>query len=274
MGAELYSMIWKASGMEVIWQGDCNWWPDRSPLLFPAVGDWKDNQYQYKGNRYEMPLHGFARFSPFRRLESLDNEIIYLLTADDGTKKYYPFDFALTVVYRITENRLEVIQTVKNNSDQLMPFSIGEHVGIRIPLLRDEVYSDYYLEFEKKETAGRYPLINGRVLGDPVPCLDDTNVLELTREMFQMGAYNFKGLLSEQVTLKNHKNSYSIEMSFPGFEYFSLWSVPGADFICLEPCNGAAASENEGYDILDKKGIRTLKPGCQSIFSYTITIKE
>ena len=34
-----------------------------------------------------------------------------------------------------------------------MPYFIGGHPGFNCPLLDDEVYEDYYLEFEKEETC-------------------------------------------------------------------------------------------------------------------------
>lgn len=274
LGAELQSMVWKSEKLELLWQGDRRWWPDRSPVLFPAVGDWKDNRYCYEGDWYEMPLHGFARFSVFRLSERLDHKLVYQLRANEDTKIYYPFDFIFTITYEAAGSQLNVRKTVENISDRCMPFSVGGHVGFRVPFKSGEDYADYYLEFEKKETACRYPLIGGRVLGAPVPCLEHSGILELSKDMFRRGAYNFKGLRSEWIALKNRRNSYSVEMAFPGIKYFSLWSVPGADFLCLEPCNGVAASEDEGYDILKKKGICVLKPGAKSVFSYVITVKE
>ena len=47
-GAEVVSLQSPEDGTEFIWQGDPRYWEDHSPLLFPAVGDWKDNRYIYK----------------------------------------------------------------------------------------------------------------------------------------------------------------------------------------------------------------------------------
>ncbi|NJN35002.1 MAG: hypothetical protein HC817_12845, partial [Saprospiraceae bacterium] len=33
----------------------------KSPVLFPIVGGLKDNTYYFKGEKYTLPRHGFAR---------------------------------------------------------------------------------------------------------------------------------------------------------------------------------------------------------------------
>lgn len=271
-GAEIQSLVFLRDQLELIWQGDPAYWPDRSPLLFPAVGDWKDNHYIYEGHLYDMPLHGFARTSNFT-VDLIGSDKAHLaLTPNDEIRAIYPFEFTLDITYRLMANGLCVDQSVSNLSATVIPYSIGEHVGFRAPLFDAERYEDYYLEFEQAETAERYPLIGNRVLGAPIKCLDKTKRIHLESDMFANGAFNFRGLKSRNVTLGNNVNPYRINMSYAEFEYLSFWSVPGGRFVCIEPCNGAAASENESYDIFKKDGIRLLRPGETHTFHYSISL--
>lgn len=270
-GAEICSLRNKIEDLQYIWQGDPKYWEDHSPLLFPAVGDWKDNKYIIDGKEYEMPLHGFARMERFE-IQCKKTEMICTLHSNIETKKIYPFDFSLTIVYSLDRNILHVEQFVKNETEKEMPYSIGEHVGFRIPLFLGEDYEDYYLEFEKEETADRYPLLDGRTIGGPVPFLRRSRRIPLQADMFAKGAWNYQGLESERVWLTSDKNHHKIIVDFPKFSHFSIWSVPDAPYICIEPCKGVTASVEEGYDPYLKKGIHILQQGEQEVTTYSITL--
>ena len=272
IGAELISLQNTLDGQEFIWQGDARYWEDHSPLLFPAVGDWKDNQYKYDGVTYEMPLHGFARTQRFD-INCSENEIVCILDSNEETLKYYPFLFRLTIVYSLDKNTLHVEQYIRNMEEKKMPYSIGEHVGFRIPLFDNERYEDYYVEFEKEETACRYPLIDGKEIGNPIPCLNKENRIRLTEDMFVEGAWNFENLCSERVSLQSDVNDVKIIIDFPNFSHFSIWSVPKAPYICIEPCKGMAASSDEGYNPFEKRGICILDGKKEDIAVYSISIE-
>ena len=47
MGAELTSVLDRASGYEFIWQGDPNYWGRQAPILFPIVGSLKEGITAY-----------------------------------------------------------------------------------------------------------------------------------------------------------------------------------------------------------------------------------
>ncbi len=70
-GAELKSLIRKADGSEVMWNGDPAYWDRISPVLFPFVGAAKDKIYRHEGKEYSMGQHGFARDMEFS-LDSLE----------------------------------------------------------------------------------------------------------------------------------------------------------------------------------------------------------
>jgi galactose mutarotase-like enzyme len=60
-GAELQHVIGIHSRTEFLWDGNPDFWGKHSPVLFPIVGNLKGNSYEYNGQTYELPRHGFAR---------------------------------------------------------------------------------------------------------------------------------------------------------------------------------------------------------------------
>ena len=66
LGAELTSLKKLEDALELLWQGNREYWEDQSPLLFPIVGGLPDNQYQLDGKVYKISSHGFAKDCEFQ----------------------------------------------------------------------------------------------------------------------------------------------------------------------------------------------------------------
>ena len=64
-GAELDSIYQKEHQLEYLWSGDSAYWGKKSPVLFPIVGTLKNNSYTFKGGKYALSRHGFARDRDF-----------------------------------------------------------------------------------------------------------------------------------------------------------------------------------------------------------------
>ena len=62
LGAELRS-VRGADGTEYLWQGDERFWRGRATNIFPYVGRLTEDSYLWRGARYKMGRHGFARGS-------------------------------------------------------------------------------------------------------------------------------------------------------------------------------------------------------------------
>jgi len=133
LGAQLVSLK-GPEGFEHLWVGDPQYWREHAPVLFPIVGALRDNRTQIGGEWYSMNRHGFAKASQFTLVEEGKDRLAYCLTADAETEKRYPFQFALTVAYTLTENGYETAFTVENTGDKPMPYAIGGHPGFNIPV--------------------------------------------------------------------------------------------------------------------------------------------
>jgi len=263
-GAELTSIYHKGLQMEYLWGGDPNVWGKHSPLLFPIVGTLRQNTWKHKGKNWTLPRHGFARDMEFAVEQQSKDGLTLLLKSNDATRAKYPFDFELRVIYQLAPNGLATTYNVKNNSGEEMYFSIGGHPAFRVPLAERTTYTDYFLEFEQKETANRWPISKeGLIETTPQPILDNTNIMPITRDLFSGDALVFKNLASTTVSLKSRRSRHGLDFDFTDFPYLGIWSAKNekADFICIEPWCGIADSVDSDQEMEDKEGIQQLPAG-------------
>ena len=125
VGAELISLV--KNNKNYIWEVDETYWNKTSPVLFPIVGRLKNDTYIYKGKNYHLPRHGFAREMEFSFEQRSDSQVIFELNETEETKSKYPFDFKLFIAYTLMDNELVIEYFVRNQSDEVLPFSIGAH---------------------------------------------------------------------------------------------------------------------------------------------------
>jgi galactose mutarotase-like enzyme len=270
-GAELQSIYHKGHRLEYLWNGDPAIWGKHSPLLFPFVGTLKDNTYYYQDKAYSMGRHGFAREMEFQVEEQGPDAITFLLVSNEETRAKYPFEFELRVIYRLAPNGLATTYEVKNNSEEDIWFSIGGHPAFKAPLVEGTTYTDYYLEFEEKETAPRWPISDeGLIKPQTEELLVNTNKLPLEKSLFYRDALVFKNLSSTTVALRSDKTARGLEFDFADFPFLGIWAAKDADFVCIEPWCGIADSTNADQQLTHKEGIQQLEP--DSIFERTWTL--
>ena len=256
-----------------MWSGDPAFWSKHSPLLFPIVGTLKDNTYYYQGKPYSLPRHGFARDREFEVESHPADAITFLLRSDDATRASYPFEFELRVIYRLLAEGLSTTYQVKNPAKETLYFSVGGHPAFQVPLVPDTAYQDYYLAFDRKETAPRWPISgDGLIVSQPQALLQDTATLPLTKDLFAKDALVFKHLASSGVTLRSAKTERGLRMDFPGFPFLGIWAAPKADFVCIEPWCGIADSVNSDQQYVDKEGINRLEAGGVFERTWTLTL--
>jgi len=261
-GAELQSLTRKDLQLEYLWSGDAAFWGKKSPVLFPVVGGLKNNSYTYNGTAYTLGRHGFARDMVFTVAEQTADSIRFLLTDSADTKKVYPFPFHFEVVYTLDDNRLTVTYRVRNTGNEELFFSVGGHPAFRVPLAAGTSYEDYYLQFNREETAGKWPLSpEGLIERSTQPLLDHTQRLPLKKTLFYADALVLKHLASDVVTLKSDATPHGLEFHFKGFPYLGIWAAKDADFVCIEPWCGIADHVDASGQLQEKDGINQLQAG-------------
>lgn len=260
-GAELQNIVRKDNQLEYLWSGDPAFWGKKSPVLFPIVGNLKNNTYLHKGIPYQLGRHGFARDMEFTVTEHTEKQITLNLSDSDTTRKNYPFSFSLNIRYTLQDASLTVSYEVQNTGDETMYFSIGAHPAFKVPLVNGTAYEDYALHFSDTETAEVWPLsASGQISRTPAPYLDHTQVLPLQKKLFYDDALVFKNLASTAISLRSEKTPHGLTLRYAGFPYMGIWSAKDADFVCIEPWCGIADHDDATGILEEKEGIIPLSP--------------
>ncbi len=258
-GAELQSILHKKTGLEYLWNADPNFWSKKSPVLFPIVGGLKNGSYQFNNMTYHLGRHGFARDRIFEVYHQSNDSITYVLKSNEETLAVYPFEFNFFVTYHLSGNQLTCTYKVENTGNQIMYFSCGAHPAFKVPLTNDTVFEDWQLQFSSIENTPKYPLSSdGLIEEKPIACLENTNILPLTKELFYTDALVFKKLQSNKISIVTNKSEHGLTMQFDGFPYFGIWSFKNATFVCLEPWCGIADGVKTTSKLDDKEGIYQL----------------
>ncbi|MDO4377591.1 MAG: hypothetical protein Q4C64_00390 [Erysipelotrichia bacterium] len=246
--AEIISLK-KIDGQEMIWDRNKEDWHNCNPILFPIVGPLANNQYEYEGNTYTLTQHGFLRRSEFKFEEIKKDEMTLSFTANDESKKLYPFDFKITVNYCLNDNKVLLNYTIYNLDNKDLPFEIGFHPAFNCPNIYDKNFSDWYVEFEKEETFGqKLPL--------------STIINAEKNQTFYHNELN-----STYVSVTN--GSQGIRIGIEGYNVLGFWHKrPEAEFICIEPQFPKNNLESNNFFQRENKINLLLKPNCSFNCSY------
>lgn len=269
-GAELCS-IKSTDGFEYIWQADPAVWARHAPVLFPIVGRLRAGRYTLNGKTYELPQHGFARDMDFTLIDRDEHTLIFQLLPTAGTRARYPFEFALTISYRLNGPLLTVEYKVQNCSKETMPFSIGAHPAFNLAAPIEQCR----LEFERQETLNTWRLSGEELLANETePVLQNSRILPLSRTIFNRDALIFMDAVSDRITLCTEPGSRRIAVEFPGFPQLGIWAKPGAPFVCIEPWYGYVDPDQPYGDIMNKPGILQLEAGKTFTCEHRISVEQ
>ncbi|MEO8774400.1 MAG: aldose 1-epimerase family protein [Gelidibacter sp.] len=276
-GAELRKISAVKNAREFMWNGDPNVWSGHAPNLFPVVGELKDGKFLYDNKSYNLSRHGFARHSDdFVLAEKSDNLLKFTLEYSEATLLIYPFKFEYSVTYELVANTLKVTYTVQNTDDKTIYFCLGGHPAFKCPVYPDENYEDYTLQFEHPETSPTHLLnLNTGLFNSQTEKIFKTpTTIPLNYHLFDKDALVFKDLKSKKVTLESKKHGEILNFTFEDFPFLGIWAKPNANFVCIEPWQGLADSEDSDQILKDKEGIIALESNNTYKASYSIEIHE
>jgi galactose mutarotase-like enzyme len=276
-GAELISIRSKSTGLEYLWQGKSERWEGKSPVLFPIIASLENNRYQVGKDTYQLPIHGFAMHKKFQFMSEEKNALTFQLSNDHSTYKVYPYKFLLTVTYILDANTIQTIYKVNNIDDKPIWFCIGGHPTFACPIEQHLAFTDYYLEFDKKEMADRHLMTGALMNGQTEPFLQQERSIPLKKDLFSENAIILKNLKSKNVTLHSDKGICSVRLSIAGFPHLGIFSYANSaedKYICLEPWHGIPGIKGKEKYLQDKEGIIKVKEGKEFVTSFTIEVME
>ena len=270
-GAEIRSLINKETGEEYIWQIDPSVWGSSSPVLFPAIGNIKENKIVFDGNDYAMTKHGIIRNNEQLDFQQHDaSSCSFALTSSDETLRQYPYKFHFRVSFTLIKYRLLMTYTVINNDTVPMHFACGGHTAYACPLDKHTSLSDYVIEFPQSLNLESRTLGSSGLLSPEKRSIETTDgLLPLSDTLFNDDALIFTDITYDWVRLRKRDKKKGVIVRFTEYPNLALWSKPAADYVCIEPWLGLPDSEDESIDITKKGSYKTLAPG--DTFDITIT---
>lgn len=277
-GAEPVRLIRKSDGRDLLWCGDPAYWNRHAPVLFPFVGKVQGGSYLYRGVRYPMGQHGFARDSLFECRAQTENSVVHRLVSTEATRSIYPFDFVFELTHRLEGNMLTVHWSVTNPSQsEELYFSVGGHPAFNCPIPgSDQSKSDYSLWLDCKTDSPTYyridPVTQGVAVEDPQTLGLTDRKIRLSEELFERDALIFDGQIGRLGLLYPDGTPY-ITVDCPDALSVGVWSKPNANapFVCLEPWIGRCDNSGFSGELSEKFGEQRLAPGEHFESSYTIT---
>ncbi len=236
LGAQLCSV--KKGGREYLWCGDPAIWKWHSPILFPFVGRLKNFEYTFKGIKYQMPQHGFAREMEFE-LESQSNDEIWLnLCHNEETLKKYPFKFILHAGFKLDGNKIKAMWRVENKGDEDMYFSIGAHPAFNCPIAPNLSMYDCWIDFNSLHID--YFQINkdGLYLQEKHSLPLEDGKYKITEDTFANDVLIVKTEQTKKISLCSPDKRAYVTVSFDSPLVGVYSPKSNAPYVCIEPWYG------------------------------------
>lgn len=262
MGAQLHSFAAK-DGTEYLWQGNPDIWYGQAPVLFPVIGQMKNDRLQWQGKEYEMPKHGLARKLPFEVKSIEASKAVFSLKSSEDTLKKYPFAFEFLMSYELTDKGIKAEHTVINLNDGEMYFSVGAHPGFNCEI-------GDYIEFEQAESIGTERIDSENlIIPEVYPLLDNDSKIVITEEIFKPDALILSGLKSKKLSLVSPGLGRRLSFTFGDCPFLGIWAKPGAPYVCLEPWYGVNDGHDDYGEFSNKRGIQHIAKGESFVFTWT-----
>jgi galactose mutarotase-like enzyme len=178
------------------------------PILFPNAGFLTDEEKIQSW--YTLPQHGFARTNEWNILQESHNSITQSLSSSDVPDMFgYEWTWDIKNTITLSDEWIELIYSIANNSDNELPVSFGLHPYWNIPLWDKSAIEWNFAwgdiiasDIENWSTGGttRIDVPSDGIVSFTIPWVG-TIELQLSRE----------------------------------FRRLWVWSLEGRDFVCVEP---------------------------------------
>ena len=179
------------------------------PILFPNAGPLTE------GSGYTLKQHGFARTSSEWKYSATDDGFVEALQSDDLTREQFPYDCTTQLRGVFEDNGSVTLQqsVLNREAGKEMPVSMGLHPYFRVP---NDQKRNIHFDFPGGEqVAARFDeWSNDTMVSIDNPKANDPDAM-LRIMIPGLGTLVF-------------------DVS-PEYQKIWVWSLPGKDFICIEP---------------------------------------
>lgn len=275
VGAELRS-IKTSDGVELVWQGNPQYWHGVAPNLFPYVARLVEGRYKLDGKEYEMGIHGFARKMQFSVAKATKNTLEFELTQNEETLAQYPRRFSFKVIYTLQDSTLSITYLVKNLDEKDMYFGLGGHPGFNVPMGKCGRFEDYKLRFGEPCKPFRVEFdercfVTGR---RSAFVLEEGTTIPLRHDMFDCDAIVLADT-SKSVILEGEFGK-TVTVSFPDMPYIGFWHAVKTDapYVCIEPWVSLPATAGKIVELEKQEDLIHLASGGEYSNTWTIAVGE
>ena len=198
----------------------------------------------------------------------------YLKDYYEELTKKYPFDFCLSIGYRLEGRTVKIIWRVENTNKKTMYFSIGGHPAFVCPIRGLGKQTDYRIRFD---TAG--PIVSsligegGLLTEEKVNYVLEHQELKIVEDLFAKDALVMEHDQAHEVSLIAPDGNPYVTVAFEA-SLFGIWAPKGgkAPFVCIEPWYGRCDRTNFQKKLEEREWGNTLASGETFEASYTITL--
>lgn len=252
-GAELVSVVDKATGAEMIWGADKAVWGRHAPILFPYCGKLRDGHYELDGTTYEGSAHGFARDLEHEFVSAENGVMRFVLRSGEETRAKLPREFELESTFTLTGRTLRQTLTVTNKDEKELRFGIGYHPAFALPFDDKHTTEDYELRFDAPQTPVviETSLTTGLVTGETRVLMENSDAIPMDDRMFDNDSICMSKLNAKTLSIVEKDTGRKITVGVEGYPYTLIWSAPGnpeLHFVCIEPWHSLPdTAQTEGH---------------------------
>ncbi|MCQ2387036.1 MAG: hypothetical protein MJ066_01140 [Clostridia bacterium] len=254
LGAEIISVI--KDGKERMWQNENGEWDGHAPVLFPYCGTVVVTKF---GKDYIGEQHGLACYIGFALIEQGKDFLRFSACSSKETKKTFPYDFILEVIYRLKEDNIIIEYNIGNPSDENLYYACGGHESFKI---EDDI-ENYYLEFEKEEDFIDHEVNNdtGHLSGI-TKSMGKGRILKFSEnKLINDRTIVLKDINSRKVMLKKNDGTLIGESNFNGINNVLFWRPGLGKTVCIEPWTNLPDTDNApSIEFSQKYGVFELEP--------------
>lgn len=275
-GAELVSVVDKATGAEMMWDGQTDVWPRHAPILFPYCGKLREGRYTLDGRTYTGGQHGFGRDVEHTFLGREDGRMRFVLRADEGTLAKFPRAFSLESTFTLEGRTLRQTITVTNTDQAQLRFGFGFHPGFALPFDDAHTTADYEFRFDTPQTPvviETDPSV-GLVSGKTRVLMENSAAIPMDDRMFDHDSICMSQLTAKTLSVVEKDSGRRITVDLEGFPYTLIWSAvgnPKLHFVCIEPWHSLPDTVHASGDWDEKPCAASLAPGEQWSTQLNIT---
>lgn len=271
-GAQLQSIQHTPTETEYLWQGDPEYWANRSPNMFPVCVRFKDNRFTYQNRSYEMPRMGLVHDADFKTTQHDETIVRQTFTSNSRTRVHYPFPFRLHIESEVKGLTLIQRYIIINDGPKPMYYALGGHPGFNTPLTHGRTRDDYEITFSKQLDNYRSEVADSLIQSNRIRFLRNEDRLKLGDERVPGGGMFLRETPARKIGVSLAGRPPYVTVDLGDFPNVNLWTPPGMPYACIEPMVGHHDLQDTP-EAIEAKPFLIKHPGGETrTYTYTITI--